>query len=90
MSDTKFCQSCGMPMTAPEEFGTEKDGTASQDYCCYCYQQGKFDDENMTLEEMIEACAPFLVEAGQATDVDAAREMLGEFLPNLKRWKTGA
>jgi len=79
-----------MPMAEPEEFGTEACGGVSQEYCCYCYQQGKFEDANMTLEEMIEACAPFLIESGEAKDADTARAMLKEFLPELKRWKKGA
>ena len=26
-ADTPICQSCGMPLTAPEQFGTNADGT---------------------------------------------------------------
>jgi len=33
-----FCQSCYMPMVKPEDFGTEKDGNSSLDYCCHCYE----------------------------------------------------
>ena len=90
MNDMIFCQSCAMPMTRSEEFGTEKDGSKSADYCCYCYQNGEFENKDMTLEEMIEVCAPFLIEAGQASDAESARAMLNEFLPKLKRWTTNA
>ena len=86
MENVNTCQSCGMQMSKPEESGTEANGSASQDYCCYCYQNGKFEDENMTLDEMIEACAPYLVEAGDAKSLDEARAMLKEYLPTLKRW----
>jgi len=81
-----ICQSCGMPMSKPEEFGTEAGGGVNQEYCAYCYQNGKFEDENMTMEQMIEACAPFLVEAGEAKSPEEANAMLQEFLPGLKRW----
>jgi len=30
--DMKFCQSCALPMS-DEHFGTEKDGSKSEDYC---------------------------------------------------------
>ena len=32
----KFCQCCGMPMEGAN-YGKEKDGTLSEDYCEYCY-----------------------------------------------------
>ena len=38
----KFCQSCAMPMDQPALHGTNADGTLSEDYCCYCYKDGKF------------------------------------------------
>ena len=36
------CQSCGMPMNAPEQFGTNADGGANREYCRYCFQEGDF------------------------------------------------
>ena len=49
-----FCQSCGMPLTKPEDLGTQADGTLSDTYCTYCYQNGTFTGSDTTLEEMIE------------------------------------
>ena len=37
-----YCQSCHMPMTKPEEFGTETGGNPSRDYCSNCYSDGTF------------------------------------------------
>jgi hypothetical protein len=37
-----FCQSCGMPMTKPEEFGTTAGGWRQNDYCTHCYKDGEF------------------------------------------------
>ena len=37
----KFCQSCGMPLTE-EVLGTNADGSKNEDYCMYCYKDGKF------------------------------------------------
>ena len=31
----KFCQSCGMQMTAAEQFGSNADGTPNEEYCSY-------------------------------------------------------
>ena len=38
----RFCQSCGMPMQAAGDFGTETDGSPSGEYCVYCYKGGTF------------------------------------------------
>jgi len=88
MENTIFCQSCGMPLVEGSDFGKNADGSKNEDYCCYCYPEGAFNNPNETLEEMIESCAPFLVEAGEAKDNEAAKAMLSEFLPTLKRWKS--
>ena len=53
MKQYKNCQSCGMPMNKdPEHGGTEKDGTRSQKYCSYCYDDGEFRSPDMTVSEM--------------------------------------
>ena len=39
--EQKFCQSCGMPLTE-EVLGTNADGSKNEDYCMYCYKDGKF------------------------------------------------
>ncbi len=82
----KHCQSCGMPMGETNElFGTEADGSKSQDYCHYCYGDGKFLKEE-TMEQMIESCIPFTLEDGVYQTADEARESLTAFYPSLKRW----
>jgi len=88
MEIEKYCQSCGMPMSEDDLFGKNADGSKNEEYCCYCYTDGAFYNPNETLEGMIEVCAPHVVEAGFCPDMDSARKMLGEFLPQLKRWKT--
>ena len=47
----KFCQSCGMPLTE-DVLGTNADGSKNEDYCMYCYKDGKF-LQDCTMEEMI-------------------------------------
>ena len=46
------CQSCGMPLTATGDRGTEGDGTPSACYCRYCYQNGAFTEPEATIETM--------------------------------------
>ena len=50
LKNTKFCQSCGMPMLPGIAYGTEADGSLSGDYCSYCYGNGAFLGE-MSMEE---------------------------------------
>ncbi len=84
----KFCQSCGMPMGADDEqYGTEKDGRKSADYCKYCYDKGAFLSE-CTMDEMIEFCVPHMTEGNTGMTADKARDMMKGFFPQLKRWKT--
>lgn len=85
-----FCQSCGMPMTAPEHFGTEADGKPSTEYCAYCYKDGAFAQE-CSMEEMIQVCAQFHEEFKHEDGSSYTREEavagMREFFPQLKRWK---
>ena len=81
--DMKFCQSCAMPMT-DEHFGTEKDGSKSEDYCSYCYQDGEFTSD-ISMEEMIDYSAPKAAEATGMSE-EAARKMCEDMFPHLKRW----
>ena len=85
--EQKFCQSCGMPLTgAPQELGTESDGSSSADYCTYCYQNGAF-TRNCTMQEMIDFCTPIMAQSHPGmTEAEAAGRMRS-FFPQLKRWK---
>ena len=79
--EMKFCQSCGMPLTE-EVLGTNADGSKNEDYCMYCYKDGKFLQE-CTMDEMIEHCAQFVDEVNKGlptpiTDVFPASETLAQ------------
>lgn len=80
------CQSCGMPLTAPAQFGTEADGSTTREYCIYCYKEGTFEQPGISLEGMTEMCTAILKEEGM--DEESARSMLRNQLPFLKRWRT--
>jgi len=46
----QMCQSCSMPLTKPEDNGTNKDGSKSVDYCSHCFVNGEF-QSYITVEE---------------------------------------
>lgn len=79
-----ICQSCSMPITKDEQFGTNKDGSKSQDYCIYCYKEGKFVDD-VSLKEYIEMNVPFASQAGMSEK--QMREHCEKTFPTLKRLK---
>ena len=87
--EQKFCQSCGMPLTE-ELLGTKADGTKNEDYCIYCYKDGKF-LQDCTMDEMIEHCAQFVDEVNKqmpkAMTRDEYVQMMQGFFPMLKRWR---
>ena len=85
-SEMKYCQSCGMPMTDAGMFGTNADGSPNEDYCSYCYQSGKFTSD-MSMEQMIEFCVPYVMKNSPEMSEDKARQLLGEMYPQLRRWK---
>lgn len=83
----KYCQSCAMPMGDTDGmYGTNSDGTKNDDYCKYCYMEGKF-TADISMEEMIEVCVPHMVSANSGMSEDQARNMMREYFPKLKRWQ---
>ena len=80
-----FCQSCGMMFNAPDQHGHEADGTETQDFCKWCYDQGAY-VEDASMDEMIEDCAPRMAEA-MGWSLDESASLLGAVLPTLKRWR---
>lgn len=87
--DQTFCQSCSMPLEGEELLGTEENGAKTEEYCVYCYEDGRFKQPGLSIEQMIEICVPHVVK-GNSMSEEEARAMLNEFLPTLKRWKKGA
>ena len=85
----KFCQNCGMPLT-DEVLGTEADGSKNEEYCMYCYRDGKFLQE-CTMDEMIEHCAQFVGAFNEGNGTNISREeYIGQvkmYFPQLKRWR---
>ena len=87
--EMKFCQSCGMPLTE-EILGTNADGSKNEEYCMYCYKDGKF-TQDCIMEEMIEFCSQFVDVVNKnmpkPMTKDEYKGMMRQFFPTLKRWK---
>lgn len=72
-----------MPLDKPELMGTEKDGSKSNEYCIYCYQNGVFMNPHMTLAEM----KTVVEQQMKKRKIDQqVITMAVNSLPHLKRW----
>ena len=78
------CESCGMPMSEPELHGTNIDGSGSDEYCCYCFQDGNF-TVHMSKESFIDMQVKIAMEKFKM-DEPQARAMASAVIPTLKRW----
>ena len=76
-----ICQCCGMPLD-DTSISKEPDGSFNEEYCKWCYDDGKFVYENM--EELID----FLVEhtPNETWTAEEARTFFEQQLPKLKHW----
>lgn len=86
MPDGPVCQSCGMIMSSQSEYGHNHDGSHSDDYCKWCYDDGSFNKPTRSLEEQIEVSAKGLVDA-MGYSLEEAVSLMGVALPTLKRWE---
>ena len=81
-----FCQSCGMPMQKPDDFGTLANGFKNNDYCKYCFQDGQFTDPDITMEKYIDKVIGIMVRQNIMPEAQATK-LMREVIPTLKRWK---
>ena len=86
MPQGPVCQSCSMPMLKPQDFGTNQDGSKSEEYCCYCWQKGEFTEPNITMDQMVDKVARMMAQI-QHIPEDSAIEMCVHCIPKLKRWR---
>jgi len=73
-------------MVKDGDFGKNADGSKNEEYCCYCWQEGKFTEPNITLDQMVDKVANMLAQVKNIPE-DSALEMTIHFLPKLKRWQ---
>ena len=75
-----------MPLLDKESLGTNEDGSPNPQYCAYCFQKGDF-TADLTMDEMIETCVPFMMQGHPELSARQAHEMMRRVLSSLKRWK---
>ena len=78
----RICQCCGMPLE-DGILGRKEDGTLSEDYCQWCYVDGKYTYTDM--DKMIDICVVHM--ANESFTEDQARAYLKQLLPTLDYWK---
>ncbi|KPJ68335.1 hypothetical protein AMJ44_06700 [candidate division WOR-1 bacterium DG_54_3] len=85
MNQPAICQSCSMPLRSEVDYGTNADGSKNKEYCHFCFKDGRFTDEGITIEQKIEK----MVEIAKQMNIpeDKARELARNTLPKLKRWQ---
>lgn len=86
-SQADICQSCGMPFDKdPKKGGTNADKSLSKKYCSFCFQEGKYLDGNISLQEKIEKNIKIALERMKIPE-NVARQMAESILPTLERWR---
>ena len=79
------CQCCGMPLTEEDMISREPDGSRNEDYCKWCYANGKFTYASK------DALLAFLLEHMPNPDAMPEEERLtfyDQHLSGLKHWKS--
>ena len=82
MDNMKICQCCGMPLDETT-FSREPDGTVNEEYCRWCYTDGKFTYDNK--EQLIDFCAEHM--ATPEWPAGQIRARMEAVVPTLKHWK---
>lgn len=84
--DTKQrCQSCGMPLGG-SFYGTNADGSRTEEYCKFCFANGEFINPDQTVEEMIESSIQNMTQE-VGLPLEQAKELAHSFIHQLERWK---
>jgi len=81
---TLFCQCCGMPLTDDSMISQNADGSFNEDYCKWCYTDGKFTykDKNQLLDFLIS----HMPNTDNLSETDR-RKLYDSHLSQLKHWK---
>ena len=76
------CQCCGMPLE--DSFTSrEPDGAFNEEYCKWCYTDGKFTYTDMNT--LIDFCAEHM--ADESFSPEQVRGYMSDLLPKLNYWK---
>lgn len=82
------CQSCGMPLSRDaQRGGTNVDGSITTEYCSHCYQNGRFTEPTLTLEQMVTKVQGKL---RQMHFPGFLARRFSKNIPTLRRWNDAA
>ena len=79
---TLICQCCGMPLDDTTT-SKEPDGEFNEEYCKWCYTDGKFTYNDSDV--LINFCAEHMASEGRPAE--QIRSYLSDMLPKLNYWK---
>ena len=74
-----------MPLSKPEDFGTDRGGYRQNDYCSYCFRDGEFVTPDMSMQDMIDLSVSMMIKEGVMPE-PKARATMAAVMPHLKRW----
>ena len=77
-----ICQCCGMPLD-DTTISKETDGSFNEDYCKWCYTDGKF--TYTSIDDLINFCVEHM--ANENWSSDQVRAYMKDMLPKLNYWK---
>ena len=78
-----ICQCCGMPLD-DSTISKEPDGTFNEEYCKWCYTDGKFTYDN--IDDLIAFCVEHM--SNENWTAEQVRGYMADMLPKLNHWKT--
>jgi len=78
------CQCCGMPLSEDDMISREQDGSFNEDYCKWCYADGKFAYDSK--ESLLDFLIGHMPNPDNLPD-DERREQFDKFLSQLNHWK---
>jgi transcriptional regulator with XRE-family HTH domain len=78
-----ICQCCGMPLD-DSIISKELDGALNEEYCKWCYSNGKFTYNN--IDDLIDFCADHM--ANENWSSEQVRAYMADMLPKLSYWKS--
>ena len=79
-----YCQCCGMPMNEDEYISREPDGSFSEDYCKWCYADGKY--TYTTKDSLLDFLVSHMPNPENTPEAERRRMFDGQ-LSQLKHWK---
>lgn len=79
-----ICQCCGMPLNEDSLISREKDGSYNEDYCKWCYADGKFVYQSK--ESLLDYLVSHMPNPDNLKDEDR-RNQFDVYLSQLKHWK---